>query len=552
MKNISFALIGLFVAGTVWAQTSGSSTPVSFRIEKEVVPPMLQMVSGSLKFADANGNKFINANEQCAISMKICNVGKGDAFGCTAKIEGSGTTAGLSFGNQRLPIIHPNETIDVKFPIKASMETVSGNVQFVVQVLEPNGFGVDPAQITVATRKFEAPFVEIVSYKIVSSGGGKLLKKQPFRVQVLMQNTDIGLAKNVTMQFAVPTNMFLLDGEKYQTFASLAPNEQKMLEFEFQTNSGVADELDLEIKLSESYGKYAKDAHIPLRFGQAVSSGMTSLQVQGEDKQINITRGSLVADVDENIPQTDKKNTNTFVIIIANENYQQVASVPFALNDGKVFRQYCEQTLGIPAKNINYQPNATGGQIQAQIDWIRMRAEVLDNPNIIVYYAGHGIPDEASKTAYLIPTDGIINNLKTCIKLDDLYAAFGEMPTGNVTVFMDACFSGSKREQGMLASARGVALKARPGQPKGNMVVFSAAQGDETAYPYTTKQHGMFTYYLLKKLQDTKGDVTLQDLGNYITSEVKKQSVLENNKLQTPCVTPASAVADSWQKWKLK
>ena len=104
----------------------------------------------------------------------------------------------------------------------------------------------------------------------------------------------------------------------------------------------------------------------------------------------------------------------------------------------------------------------------------------------------------------------------------------------------------------MLASARGVALKARPGMPQGNMVVFSAAQGDETAYPYTEQQHGMFTYYLLKKLQETKGDVTLQELGDYITTEVKKQSVLENNKLQTPSVTPATAVYDTWQSWKLK
>ena len=104
----------------------------------------------------------------------------------------------------------------------------------------------------------------------------------------------------------------------------------------------------------------------------------------------------------------------------------------------------------------------------------------------------------------------------------------------------------------MLASARGVALKARPGMPQGNMVVFSAAQGDETAYPYTEQQHGMFTYYLLKKLQETRGDVTLLELGDYITAEVKKQSVLENNKLQTPSVTPSAVIGTDWQTWKLK
>ena len=104
----------------------------------------------------------------------------------------------------------------------------------------------------------------------------------------------------------------------------------------------------------------------------------------------------------------------------------------------------------------------------------------------------------------------------------------------------------------MLASARGVALKAKNGVPQGNMVVFSAAQGDETAYPDKEKQHGMFTYYLLKKLQDTRGNVTLQDLGNYISANVRKQSIVLNGKLQTPCVIPSATVGDSWQSWTLK
>ena len=178
--------------------------------------------------------------------------------------------------------------------------------------------------------------------------------------------------------------------------------------------------------------------------------------------------------------------------------------------------------------------------------------EAWVDANIILYYAGHGIPDEASKTAYLLPVDGSGTDVSTGYKLDDLYALLGKMPASRITVFMDACFSGSKREEGMLASARGVALKAKSGTPQGNMVVFSAAQGNETAYPNKEKQHGLFTYYLLKKLQETEGDVSLQDLGDYIITNVKQQSVLLNSKLQTPCVTPSATLGSEWQNWKLK
>ena len=54
-------------------------------------------------------------------------------------------------------------------------------------------------------------------------------------------------------------------------------------------------------------------------------------------------------DVDTRIAVNDRKDPNTFVVIISNENYKNEQPVPFALNDGSVFKQYCEKTLGIPA-----------------------------------------------------------------------------------------------------------------------------------------------------------------------------------------------------------
>ena len=59
------------------------------------------------------------------------------------------------------------------------------------------------------------------------------------------------------------------------------------------------------------------------------------------------------------------------------------------------------------------------------------------------------------------------------------------------------------------------------------------------------------TYYLLKKLQATQGNVTLHDLGLYITTKVCQESLRINNKAQTPCVTPSPALGDTWKTWKL-
>ena len=83
------------------------------------------------------------------------------------------------------------------------------------------------------------------------------------------------------------------------------------------------------------------------------------------------------------------------------------------------------------------------------------------------------------------------------------------------------------------------------------MVVFSAAQGYETAMPYTDESHGMFTYYILKKLQETGGDVLYQDLSDYVQRNVRQKSSVIG-KTQTPTVIPSATIGDGWKEWTLK
>ena len=258
------------------------------------------------------------------------------------------------------------------------------------------------------------------------------------------------------------------------------------------------------------------------------------------------------SDVDLTIPKVQQNNSNTFAIIIANENYEEETQVEYALNDGEIFKTYCRDVLGLPETNIHYRENATLNNILAELDWMKQISSAFGNEaKFIFYYAGHGIPDEASGDSYLLPVDGRGNMLVTGYSLKKLYDTLGGLGAKNVTVFMDACFSGAVRDGGMMASARGVAIKAKQAAPKGNMIVLSAAQGDETAYPYKEKGHGLFTYFLLKKLQETKGDVTIGVLADYVTSEVKKRSIVVNGKLQTPIVAHSNGAVD-WRNWKLK
>lgn len=298
--------------------------------------------------------------------------------------------------------------------------------------------------------------------------------------------------------------------------------------------------------------KYSQ-AQIAIQFGDIDYSKLDGASGQRNKVQVQkntVTVGS--SDVDINIPVNKTTHNDKFAFLIGNENYQLIAPVPFALHDVRTMKQYCNKTLGIPETNIRVYEDATFGKMLACVRELKNIADAYNGEiDIIFYYAGHGVPDEASKSAYLLPVDADGIQKESCFPVGRLYNDLGNLGARSVIIMMDACFSGAKRGEGMLASARGVALKAKTDAPQGRMVTISAATGDETAYPYDEKQHGMFTYYLLKAMQDNKGKLTLGELTNYVQTQVRQRSVVINHKSQTPTIN-ASPDAAGWQNWKLK
>ncbi len=265
------------------------------------------------------------------------------------------------------------------------------------------------------------------------------------------------------------------------------------------------------------------------------------------------TKITVKSDVDQDIPQNKPNNTQTIALVIANENYGKVSKVTSAGHDGEVFAQYCRETLGIPENQVLFYEDATYGNTLSAIERLKNTVKAMGpETDVIVYYAGHGVPDEKTKEAYMLPVDADPMVMMTAYPLKKLYDDLGSMGAANVMVFMDACFSGANRGEGMLADARSVSLKPSPASLKGNMFVLSAADGNETALPWVEKNHGLFTYYLLKKLKESKGNASLQELADYVKGEVSKTSSLELKKPQNPKATATGALSGQLNKKKLR
>jgi WD40 repeat protein len=269
---------------------------------------------------------------------------------------------------------------------------------------------------------------------------------------------------------------------------------------------------------------------------------------------VKSSESSLLEDLPRN-PQ----NPFRFALIIGNEDYstyqtglESESDVDFAINDAKAFGEYAVNILGVPKDNIILLTNARAIEMDDAVRKLNPIIKALNGKaEIFFYYAGHGFPDEKTREPYLIPVDVSGTNLRFAVSLKDLYQSLTEHPSTRITIFLDACFSGGAREQGLVA-ARAVRVKPKEDRLQGNLVVFTASSGNESSLPYKEKGHGLFTYYLLDKLKETKGEISYKELSEYLSAQVGVRSVMVNNKPQTPQTNVSYDVEEVWGEWKLK
>lgn len=260
-----------------------------------------------------------------------------------------------------------------------------------------------------------------------------------------------------------------------------------------------------------------------------------------------------------NIPFQNPPNPYRFALIIGNEDYSSYqvglhreSNVDFAVNDAKAFREYAIRVMGVPRDNILFLKNARAIEMDNEIQKLKNIIKALDGKaDVIVYFAGHGFPDERTREPYIMPVDVSGTNLRFAIKINDFYHELTEYPSQRVTVFMDACFSGGARNVG-LVSARGVRVRPQEHLLKGNLVVFSASSGNQSAHPYRDKGHGIFTYFLLNKLKETRGDISYRELSEYIRETVGVRSAIINNTEQTPQTNVSVDIEGAWHEWTIK
>lgn len=259
-----------------------------------------------------------------------------------------------------------------------------------------------------------------------------------------------------------------------------------------------------------------------------------------------------MSDIDIVPIESSPEKGNYCALIISNETYKRVPNVPYSLNDGNTIHRYFNKVLGVPERNIVHIENATYNDMKYAINNIELKCKAFPNQiQLYIYYSGHGIPDERGE-AYLLPIDGIGTDPTSGYNLYEFYEQLNGFKTKSTIVFIDACFSGTRRDGGMLLATRGITIKPKTRIPSGNLLVFTATSGEETAFPIENQQHGLFTYSVLAALKDAGDNITWGDLTDKVINDVIHASIDLTGKTQTPTVLVSPNIADKWRNMKIR
>lgn len=337
-------------------------------------------------------------------------------------------------------------------------------------------------------------------------------------------------------------------GQNVSAQNSYSLSDSKYYKFNSVGTSGVSQSNQFNIKNSQAI------------FGLSEAKYYRIYRIDSKSNNSQITSASSPIDYNNTLlPVSTIKNSNTYALIIGNEDYSNFQTglskeqnVDFAINDAQLFKELCLKSLGIPNENIIYLENAGFVKMKQSISQLNLISKHSSGKaNLIFYYAGHGLPDESTKTPYLIPVDVSGISLEFAISLPSIYQSLTEYPSNKVIVFLDACFTGGARNTSLISS-RGVKVKPKQEINAGNnLVVFSSSSSDQSSLPFKEKKHGLFTYFLVNKFIENKGEVRLGELKEYIHSKVTMTSILVNKAEQVPVVFFSPNISESWEEWKL-
>lgn len=498
----------------------------SLSIPVQVKGPKLRYV-GSV--AGRHGNNTLERGEPGVLEIAVYNDGNLRAEGVTVRVESKDDklkiqgTKEILVGN--IPSNARSETI--KFPLSTLRAIKIGNAPLDIKI-EQTDFSSISTQYALNIVEDTATVIDVASED---------RRKDPIRAQagsgpsIAFMSAPGGLETSETFRLAFEVK----DARNIERIdVTVNGIRQSLTEKDGMTPAASKSKQVIKnIRLNEGENRIVVTAY--------------NVDNLSASKEMIVSR---TGEEDVDVPVvTGMNNPNGVAVVIGISRYenQNIPSVDYARRDAMKVREYLVKTMGYKEANILelYDEKATVSKIKNTLNR-ELKRRVTPDSDVFVYFSGHGLPETNANEPFLTTYDVEPDNPgDTAYSMKELYRQLESLKARNITVVIDACFSGmtdsdSKRIIPLIKSASPVFIEvSNPLLKMRNGVVFTSSKGKQISSWYHQKQHGLFTYYFLQGLRgkadwDGSGVVTAKGMETYLSRRVPDEAMKLYSREQTP------------------
>ncbi len=192
---------------------------------------------------------------------------------------------------------------------------------------------------------------------------------------------------------------------------------------------------------------------------------------------------------------------NYHALVIGNTAYKHIDKLVSPKADAVAISKLLRDEFGFKVTTIM---DATRADIIAA--FAKMRASLKERDNLLVYYAGHGIVDDATQRGYWLPVDAERDVPTNWVSTADITDMVRAMSAKHVMIVADACYSGTLMRNSsvrVLTAREKVPWLKRMSEKRARVVMSSG--GMEPVMDSGGGEHSVFAKAFITALKENTG-----------------------------------------------
>lgn len=206
-------------------------------------------------------------------------------------------------------------------------------------------------------------------------------------------------------------------------------------------------------------------------------------------------------------------------LVVGNQAYRQLPKLETAIADARAIAELLASKYGF---KVTLLTDATRYEFLSALN--KLRGELTDNDNLVIYYAGHGEIDRANQRGHWLPVDAEPNSDANWVSNVSITDILNAMSVKHAMVIADSCYSGTltrssigQLEVGVSPEARAKWLKAII-QARTRTVLTSG--GVQPVLDGGGGQHSVFAKSLIEVLTENHDALEAQRLYREVAARV--------------------------------